>query len=104
MTRKIKIDTSKRKTIVFKINEETALPWAFIDSVPSQGRADDAVMELLEYWTVEVTLQDSIKYLNTFGAWELDELQDLDRNTERIVWIACLHCQENKTQFFYMGE
>jgi ABC-type enterochelin transport system permease subunit len=50
-----------------------------------------------------VSLEDSIKYLQTLGAWEDTELQDLEENKMRLLWIAILDCKENNTQYWYMG-
>lgn len=94
----------RRKTIEFKLNEETELPQEVIDSIPRSGQADDAVVELHQDYNFEVTLDDSIKFLSSYGAWDKEELQDLDSNIDRIIWLACLDCQENNTTFFYMGE
>lgn len=94
----------KRQTIEFKLHTEIELPQDMIDSVPSQGQADSAVADILDMYHIEVSLKDSIAFLKGYGAWDDSELQDLERNKERIVWLACLDCKENDTQYFYMGE
>lgn len=94
----------RRKTIEFKLNEETELPQEVIDSIPMSGQADNAAAELRQDYNFDVSLDDSIKFLSSYGAWNKEELQDLDSNIDRIIWLACLDCQENNTTFFYMGE
>lgn len=92
------------KTIEFKLNDFTTLPQDVIDSVPMSGPADSAVADLREAYDFQCTLQDSIKFLSSYGAWEPEELQDLDSNLDRIVWLAALDCRENDSTEFYMGD
>lgn len=94
----------KQKTkITFKLHAEVELPDDFINSVPMSGPADNAVSELREVYDVECSLDDSKEYLKTYGAWSDEELSDLDSNIDRLIWIACLDCQEQKTNYWYMG-
>jgi len=90
--------------IVFKIHTETELPQNFIDSMPRQGQADETCETLLKEYDIDVSLEDSTKYLKSLGAWDNEELTDLELNKMRLIWIACLDCQENETNRFYMGE
>lgn len=92
------------QTISFKLHSETKLPKKVIRDAPSQGAFDSYAEYLLQAYNVEVTLQDSITFLRSYGAWDNSELQDLQANKARILWLACLDCKEQKTQFFYMGE
>lgn len=92
-----------RPKIEFKLNAEVELPKEMIYSVPEQGRADDAVEAILRDYDIKVTLEDSIKYLKRIGDWTVDELQDLEANKSRLVWLACLDCQEQDTNLWYMG-
>lgn len=93
----------RRKKITFKLHGETEFDQDLIDSAPRQGRFDDFADEILRDYDVEVTLDDSIKYLKLLGAWDESELQDLETNKSRLLWIALLDCQEQETTFWYMG-
>ena len=93
----------KKETLIFKINREIELPQDIIDDAPNQGPFDDYAEYLVNRFNIEMSLNDSIKYLKEFGAWDLSEMQDLDTNILRVLWIACLDCKENKTNYFYMG-
>jgi len=92
-----------KKTIIFRLNQETKLPKKVIDEAPSTGKFDDYAEYLLETFDVECTLSDSIAYLKGVGAWTLDEMQDLETNKGRILWLACLECKDENTTYFYMG-
>jgi hypothetical protein len=91
-------------TITLKLNKETELPQNLIDDAPKQGSFDAYAEYILDTYDIDVSLQDSIAYLKRFGAWESDELQDLETNKARLMWIACLDCKEQKTTDWYMGE
>ena len=91
------------KKIIFKINQETKFTKSIINDAPSQGPFDDYAEYLLTKFDVVVSLEDSIKYLQTLGAWEDAELQVLEENKMRLLWIAILDCKENNTQYWYMG-
>jgi len=91
------------KTIEFKLNEETELPQEIIDDAPSCGPFDEYAEYLLKNYNIVITLEDSIDFLKDYGAWEKDELQDLETNKARILWLACINCKENNTNYFYMG-
>lgn len=92
-----------KQTIEFKLHKETELPHIFIESVPHSGRADEAIEELLQDYNIECYEQDVRKYLKHFGAWSESELENHEDNLKRLVWLACLECRENETNFFYMG-
>lgn len=100
---RFRFEAAEKQILFFKLHTETKLPWKIIREAPAQGPFDDYAAWLLEEFDVQVTLEDSIAYLKEFGAWELPELQDLELNKGRILWQACLDCQENKTNYFYMG-
>lgn len=91
------------KKINFKINTEIKLPREFIVGMPSSGPADEYVKGLLEEYNVVCSVKDAQQCLKSTGGWTLDELQDHDVNLARLVWIACLDCQEQETNYFYMG-
>jgi len=93
----------KRKVIKYKLHSEVKLPKKFIDSIPRQGRADDAVKDIQTIYNVECDKDELIKYLKSTGGWSLDELQDHDDNIDRLIWISCLDCQEQSTTCWYMG-
>ena len=89
--------------IKFKLHAETELPQDLIDDAPSQGPFDDYAEWIVSKYDVEVSLEDSIQYLKSFGAWDIKELQDLETNIQRILWISILDCKENNTNYFNMG-
>lgn len=91
------------KTLTFKLNEETEFPQDLIDDAPSQGPFDEYAEYIIENFHIEMSLEDSIKFLKEYGAWDNEELQDLDRNIERVLWLSILDCKENNTNYFYMG-
>jgi hypothetical protein len=93
----------RRATLNFKLNGETYIPKRVREAVPLSGAADNAIAEMRRHVTVNVSLADSIAFLKSYGAWELSELQDLDSNIDRLLWLACLDCQENGSAYFYMG-
>ena len=90
--------------IIFKLHKETEFSQDLIDDAPRQGPFDDYAEWILSTFDVQVSLDDSIKYLKTLGAWSLDELQDLETNKARLLWIALLDCKDQETNFWYMGE
>jgi len=92
------------KNLAFTINEETEIPQDLIDGAPSQGPFDEYAAWILQNYAVNVSLADSIKFLKSYGAWDASELQDLETNKARILWLSCLDCKENKTNYFYLGE
>lgn len=89
--------------IKYKLNTEVELPQDFIDSIPSQGRADDAVKDIQCLYDVQCDEKELILYLKSMGAWSESELQDHDSNIDRLIWLSCLDCQEQNTIYFYMG-
>lgn len=92
-----------KKSIEFKLNSEIELPQDFIDSIPSSGQADSYIDDLLLNYSIECSEKDAIKYLKSTGGWSLYELNNHDENIRRLAWIACLDCQEQDTNYFYMG-
>lgn len=94
----------RKKKIVFKYCKETKFPKKLVDDAPNQGQFDDYAEYILSTFDVQVSLEDSIKYLRLCGAWKLDELQDIELNKARLLWIAIIDCKENKTIYWYMGE
>jgi hypothetical protein len=91
-------------TLKFGLHCETTFPQCLVDDAPSQGQFDSYAEEILTRYDVQVSLADSIAYLKRLGAWELSELQDLELNKMRLVWIALLDCKDNGTRYWYMGE
>lgn len=85
------------------MNAEIKLPKEFINYIPRQGDVDEYVSDLQKLYEVTCDTQDAIKYLKSTGGWSLDDLQNHDLNINRLIWLACLDCQENKTTYFYMG-
>lgn len=94
---------SKRKVIKFKLHTEVKLPKKFIDGVPSSGAADECVADLRKAYDIECDEKEAITYLKSMGSWDDTELSDHDANLDRLVWIACLDCQDQKTTYWYMG-
>lgn len=92
------------KTIHFKLNQEVEFDQELIDDAPKQGRFDECAEYLLESFDVQVDLKESVKYLKSTGGWTSDELQDLELNKARLLWLALLDCKEQGTTFWYMGE
>ena len=96
-------DAMRKQKIVFTLHRETKLPWKLIKEMPSQGRADDYIEWVKSAYIVQSNLVDSIECLKSFGAWDESELQDLDSNLDRLLWIALLDCKEQKTNYWYMS-
>lgn len=92
------------KTLKFKLHSEIEFPQDLVDGAPTQGPFDSYADEILQDFHVEVSLADSIKYLKSTGGWEASELQDLETNKARLLWLALLDCKENESTFWYMGE
>jgi hypothetical protein len=88
----------------FELKQETFIPQELIDDSPSSGPFDSYADYLLETHRVDVSLDDSIAFLSKYGAWSEDELQDLEANRARILWLAIGDCKEQGTNYFYMGE
>lgn len=93
-----------RPVIRYQLNHETEIPQGLIDEAPKTGPFDEFAEYILDTHEVEVSLSDSIKILRPYGAWEMDELQDLDTNKARLLWLSILDCKENKTNWWYAGE
>ncbi len=93
-----------KQVIKFILYQETRLPKEVVADAPRRGRFDDYAEYLLAAYDIQVTLSDSIRYLQHVGAWEDSELQDLDTNKARLLWLACMDCKENNTHYFYMGD
>ncbi len=91
------------KHIVFKLNSEVEIPVDLIRDAPMQGQFDDYACWIMDNYEISVSLEDSIKCLKSYGAWGIDELQDLDANKCRLLWVSILDCKENKTNYWYMG-
>ncbi len=94
----------KRANLVFQLHRETYIPKRIREAVPASGPADAAIAWLRQHCTIEVSLQDVQAYLKSTGGWTLDELQDLDKCIDRLLWLACLETQEQNDCYFYMGE
>lgn len=92
------------KTLTFKLHNEIEFPQELVDDAPKQGPFDEYAEHILSTFDIQVTLDDSISYLKRLGAWELSELQDLELNKSRLLWIALLDCKENGVNYWYMGE
>jgi hypothetical protein len=94
-----------KKNITLKHNNEVYFEDEVINEAPSSGAFDDYADYLLDcVYNVETTLEDTIKILEPFGAWENEDLQDLEDNIKRILWIGILYCKEEKTNWCYLGE
>ena len=93
------------QVLKFKLHGETEFPQDLIDDAPSQGQFDDYAEYVLETYDVQVTLDDAIRYLSGYGAWEDKELRDdIELTKARLLWLSILDCKENNTNYFYMGE
>ena len=95
---------STKQKLQFRLHKETEFPQDLIDGIPSSGPADEFIDQAMSSYHVDCSLDDSIKYLKTFGVWSIDELQDLDANISRLLWTALLDCKEQNTNYWYMGE
>lgn len=94
----------KKQTLSFKLNKETELPQLFIDYITSSGPSDSYVEDLLIDYNIDVSEVDVKAYLKSYGAWDNEELSNYEINIKRLIWIACLDCQENESTYFYMGQ
>lgn len=91
--------------LIFTLHKETKIPKRIRETVPRSGSADESVKYLRKNNDILVSPEDVQEYLSYIGAWTKDELKESshETNIERLLWIACLNCQENKTCWFYMG-
>lgn len=70
------------------------------ESASHQGECYDDVVALLKVPAIKRQLQkidpEDIKAeLKEYGAWDAEELQDEEKNHQRIVWIAACDITEN---------
>jgi hypothetical protein len=65
------------------------LPQECIDDCSASGAVDDA----LDFWVKKldftVNQENARKCLKGYGAWDSDELQDVNANCCRVLWLAC---------------
>lgn len=66
-----------------------------------QGSCDDDIKALLELPAIKRQFKkiDPAKIkeeLKEYGAWNEEELKDVDQNQARILWIACGNIREEK--------
>jgi len=72
-------------------------PKSCIEDCTRPGSCDDAV----EYWQKKLNFNVprdlAISYLKEFGAWEIEELNEMDDITisQYVLWIACGDIKEN---------
>lgn len=92
-----------RQQIVFKLHSDVELPQDLIDGVPMSGRADDSVSDLRDAYDIQCDPTELRIFLKSYGAWSEQDLADHEANLDRLVWLACLDCQEQETTYFYMG-
>lgn len=90
--------------LIFKLHHEIEFPQGLVDCAPLQGPFDNYAAQILEQYDVRVSLKDSITYLKRLGAWDDSDLQDLELNKARLLWVALLDCKENEVNYWYMGE
>ena len=93
----------KHKKLRFRYGKETKIPRVILKDAPRSGPFDDYGASILADYDIDVPLEDSIKYLKNIGCWEPEELQDLEANKARLIWLSVMECLENKTNLFYMG-
>lgn len=93
-----------KQVIQFKLHGETEFEQSLIDDAPQSGPFDEYADWILQTYDVRVSLTDSIKLLKPYGAWDDSELQDLETNKARLLWVAILDCKEQNTNFYYGGE
>jgi hypothetical protein len=91
------------KTITYTLHGKTKLPKKFINAIPRSGQADSSVADLRTMYNVECNPSHLVEYLKSYGSWGDSELQNHDDNIDRLIWLSCLDCQENNTNYFYMG-
>ena len=65
------------------------------------GPCDDDIAKIIKKPYIKkqfnkITDNSLIATLQEYGAWDIDELQDRQQNSARIVWIACGDIQEDK--------
>jgi hypothetical protein len=61
------------------------------------GDATETVAAIRSLYEIKGRPGDCRDYLSQFGAWEHDELQDHDKNLDRLVWIVgCDLAEDNQ--------
>lgn len=104
-------DEKMREIIEFKINSEVKLPIEMVNDAPRSGPFDEYAEWLLANYNVQCSLKDSIEHLKEYGAWSNEELQDLELNKQRLLWIACMdikeisddYAKDDNFYYWYMG-
>jgi hypothetical protein len=78
---------------------ELALPIDCVMECSASGPVDGAIA----YWIRQpdiasqfshLSLIDTARILYGYGAWDAEELSDIDTNLERILWIAAGDCRD----------
>lgn len=90
--------------IMYRLHCETEIPCELIEEAPDSGPFDEYTDYILSRYEVDVTLEDSIAYLKRLGAWDTEDLHDLELNKARLLWISILDCKEQQTTYWCMGE
>lgn len=83
---------------IYSINDFPESHRDFVSDCSHQGACDDDV----EYWKSFFTVDDEEKlreYLETFGAWDDEELEDDDDNLKRLIWTMASDLKERGEAF-----
>jgi len=92
-----------KPVIKLALNIEVEYPQELIDGAPKSGPFDDYAEYICESYDVQADA--SIKeFLQDYGAWGSDELNDHEQNIKRVLWVTILNCKEEKTNFAYIGK
>ena len=89
--------------LVFKLHSETKIPRSVVRDAPQSGPFDDYAEWILSQYEIQVSLADTIKFLQGYGAWTDNELQDLEKNKARLLWLAVMDLKESGDSFWYMS-
>jgi len=73
------------------------IPKEAVRDCSGPGKADEAVEAWRKKLNFEVPRDKAIRYLKEFGAWPLEELNEMDDDdiAKKVLWIACGDIKEN---------
>lgn len=77
------------------------LPTECVEDCSAQGSVDESVAYWRERLNFAVPRELAIRWLQDFGAWPVEGLQDMTDTeiAEKVLWLACCEIRENGEWF-----